>query len=285
MLDFLPEKLKTRLYLIEGLNEIKLRCNYPVKYHANGKTASFEDIVYTKEELYSVLLNACKGSIYSYENELKLGYVTVSNGVRVGIAGELVLENSRVTAVKEVYSLTIRIPSFIKGVSNPFLSVFLGGSVLVVSRSGVGKTTFLRDFTYNLSEKFNKNVTLVDERNEIAAYTSNNPFEIGGNVDVLTYATKNYGFTQGIRTLNPDYIVTDELITEEDVNSVIKAVYSGVSVVASVHAGCVNDLTSKKLTKILVDSKVIDYFVFISKNGIKREYSCFDNNLKLLCRY
>lgn len=285
MLDFLPTQLNKRLKSLKNLNELRLRCDYPVKYITKTEVGYLSDCIYGKNDLYNVLLTACNGSLYSRENELKQGFITVNGGVRVGIAGEFVSERGAVVGIKSVWGLTVRIPNFIVGVSSVFSNVYKGGSVLVISPSGVGKTTFLRDFTLNLSEKFNKNVVVVDERDEIACYTANFPFKLGKNVDVLTYVTKSYGFNQGVRTLNPNSIVTDELMSYADVKAVLTAIYSGVDVIASVHAKNISELENKPFINDLINKKAFSYYVVVSKTETGRQYTCYDRDLRYLCGY
>ncbi|MBR6737506.1 MAG: hypothetical protein IKL82_03990 [Clostridia bacterium] len=285
MLDFLPKNLQRALEKIENLNEVKIRVNSPVKYTAKSGEGFLKDFVYKKDDLYRFLVLGSNGSIYSKENDIKNGFITVDGGIRVGIAGEFVTQNGEVSGVKSVHSLTIRFPSDVKGVSSVFSSFYKGGSVLVVSRSGVGKTTFLRDFTRFLSNDCNKNVTVVDERNEIGAYSCDNPFDLGVNADVLTYVSKSYGFLQGVRTLNPNVIVTDELTSLSDTSAVLSAIYSGVDVVASVHANSVLELKNKPILSQIIDEKVFNYYVLITKNGLRRTYTCYDVDLNEICKY
>ena len=88
--------------------------------------------------------------------------------------GEVVKENGNILTIKNFSSLCVRIPSELNGVSNDFYDKLYSktfGSVLVLSPSGVGKTTFIRDLTTNLSDKGKKDVVVIDERNEISLKT------------------------------------------------------------------------------------------------------------------
>ena len=103
----------------------------------------------------------------------------------------------------------------------------------------------LRDLARKISFG-NQNVLIVDERNEICSYSDGKPyFKTGGNCDVITYGSKEFAFSFGIRTMSPSVIITDELMTELDSEAVMLAAAGGVKVIASVHAEDVNELKSK----------------------------------------
>ena len=55
MLDFLPLQLNKRLNSLKNLNEVRLRCGYPVKYITKTGIGYFNDMVYGKDDLYSAL--------------------------------------------------------------------------------------------------------------------------------------------------------------------------------------------------------------------------------------
>ena len=59
----------------------------------------------------------CENSIYSYQNQIAEGFVTVSGGHRVGISGSCVIENQKVINIKHINSLNIRIARQILGCS------------------------------------------------------------------------------------------------------------------------------------------------------------------------
>ena len=207
---------------------------------------------------------------------LKRGFITTDYGERIGIAGEFILKGEEVDAIKNYTSLCIRIPNQVVGVSNKFFNVYKGGSVLIVSKCGVGKTTFLRDLTRNISVNINQNVVVVDERNEIASKSENGGFFLGKTVDVLTFANKKYGFTHAIRSLNPSYIITDELVTKNDFKGVSVAISGGVAVIATMHGDEIqfqnyNILKNKRFSGF-------NYFIYINKVENNRIITAYDKN-------
>ncbi len=271
---------------IDKLSEIRIRNGCPVTLILNGEKIRLEKYVATKEDIDEIVLSACKRSVYSYDEQIRQGYVTSDSGERIGLAGEIIMRDGKVTTIKDFHSLCIRIPHEIIGVSDEFFNkVYRGGSVLIVSPPSVGKTTFLRDFTRKISNELNKNVVVVDERNEIACVTGGKGFNLGYYTDVLTYSDKNFGLNQAIRTLNPETIVVDELVSDTDVLNVIKTIYGGVSVIATAHSNSLENLFTREFARYIKQIKPFEYYVLISVKQGKRVYSYFDRDFNQICLY
>ena len=285
MLNYFPIHIAKLLKNINFNNvyEIRIRQNKKIVIiTSNGKTIL--NAYLKQNEIEEIVYNACKKSIYSFEEQIKRGYVTTKNGVRIGLAGEFVVENGKIITIKNFTSLCIRFPHEIIGVASKFVStIYDDGSVLVISKSGVGKTTFIRDFSRLINERNSLNTIIIDERNEIVAINESGGFNVGDSVDVLTYTTKSYGFNQAVRTLNPDLIITDELMSEEDVNGVLTAILSGVKVVATIHAKNLNDALNKEFMKKI--NNMFDYYVLLEIIEGKRVSTIYDKNKEILCRY
>jgi stage III sporulation protein AA len=88
----------------EALQEIRLRADKPASVFLGGKEFFVgKDGALTKlwqeayrpdrAELEGLLNHICHYSPYAYEDELRQGFLTVAGGHRVGIAGQVVLEN------------------------------------------------------------------------------------------------------------------------------------------------------------------------------------------------
>ncbi len=284
MLEFLPEKFKLKLkeFNDKNLNEVRIRANNNVKILYKGKLVKL-NLIATLSDVEQILLNACKNSVYSYDNQIKQGFITTDNGERIGLCGEFVFNGDDIIGIKNFTSLCVRVPCEVKEVSlNFFNKVYKGGSVLVMSKTGVGKTTFIRDLCRNLSNLQN-NVVLIDERNEIACKNQDFSFDVGENTDILTYSNKYYGFNQGVRALNPSYIVTDELITKNDFISVYTAINCGVNVVATLHCDSIDRLKNKENIQPLIVEKSFNYYVLLKNVNGNRQIDVFDKNLDYLC--
>ena len=85
------------------------------------------------------------------------GYITIKGGHRVGITGEVVVENGEVKNISYIYSLNFRIAREVIGVSKEILNYVLDinhnsvYNTLIVGLPGSGKTTILRDLIKSIS--------------------------------------------------------------------------------------------------------------------------------------
>ncbi len=269
----------------QDICEIRIRANGLSVIKLIGQVLPFK-YKFTNVDVENIVLKACKRSIYSYEEQLKQGFLTTDFGERIGLAGEFVYDNDSVLTIKNFSSLCIRIPKQVKGFSLKFFNEYYNDkSVLIVSKTGVGKTTFLRDLTYNVSNNTLKNIVVIDERNEIACKNNVFSFDVGKTCDVLTYSNKDYGFLMALRTLNPEIVVTDELVTENDFKGVIKGHLSGLTIIATIHAENLEELFFKNYMKEIYEKKVFDKYVFLSVLENKRRVEVYSSNLEKLCCY
>ncbi len=242
-MEFLPQHIARALNNIDTdkLYELRLRRDFPIVLNYGGKNvfltpagASFsadDAIASNAGEIEEIVYAASEYSVYANDEKIRSGYLTAQNGVRIGLAGECVWESGRITTIKNISSLNIRIPHNVIGCSDRLFAQLKernAYNMLVVSPPGMGKTTILKDIVRNLAET-RKNVLLIDERGELAAGLSN-PF-----CDVVKYGSKLYAFSCALRSLAPQIVVTDELSTEEDFRFVSAAVDCGIDVVASMH--------------------------------------------------
>ena len=159
-------------------------------------------------------------------------------------------------------------------------------NTLIISPPGAGKTTFLRDFAYQISKHINNlNILVVDERNEISGTTDiDEGIVLGDSVDVYTNCTKSYAFSNGIRSMKPDVIITDEINLHQDLNAIQSAITSGVCVVASIHAKDINDLNLKSEFNDIIKNKMFQRFVVLSeKSGPGTVEGVYNENL--VCIY
>lgn len=264
MLDFLPENLKKIICAqFSTLYEVRIRVDKPIEI-VGKKDYGIEKIQITyqvtKTDLCNFILKLSNFSIFSIEESLKLGYVTSSNGERVGVCGDVVIKNGDVVTLKNFTSLCIRFPNDVKGCASEYYSnLKCAKNCLVVSPPFHGKTTFIRDLARAYSDKFNSNVLYLDERDELSA---GGKFYLGKHVDLLRYTNKEFGFKNGVRACNPDVIVCDEIMSLEDCEGVRFALNSGVKVIASAHADNLKNLLKKQeISKILKDNLFEDIII------------------------
>ncbi|MBO5926317.1 MAG: Flp pilus assembly complex ATPase component TadA [Clostridia bacterium] len=288
MFEYLPSSIIKELkkFELKNVNEIRLRLNSRISLLINGVPKKIDYVIKDKNLISEVVFNACKRSIYSHDEDIKNGFITTESGERIGLAGEFVIMNGKVNTIRNFSSIVIRIPKHVGGFANIFFNEhYKFGSVLVFSKTGAGKTTFIRELAKLLSNNNVQNIIVIDERGEIASKDYENSNFLGENVDVLTYCNKSYGFHQAIRTLNPNFIVTDELTSETDCEGVFRAITSGINVIATVHCGDIKNIKSINFLKNLIQNNSFSNFVYIENNLGKRDVTVFDSKLNKICSY
>lgn len=247
-LDFLPVDLQNAIAHLNYryLTEIRLRCGQAVmieyrgeyKYiNRYGETDRREGAL-TVGDVQKVLYQAMEGNVFSYTEQLKNAFITVRDGVRIGIAGEYVTEHGKVITVRTPTSLNIRIAHDVDGCSSSVYGLLFDGkaeNTLVFSPPGYGKTTILRDLARKIGENGGYNVLIFDERRELSGMDGCAGFDLGGRVDVVRCSDKLTSIANAVRAMKPQVIVTDELYGERDFEAVSYAVDCGLKVVASSH--------------------------------------------------
>ncbi len=124
------------------IEEIRLRADKPLILKFNKKEVLFKIIV-TQEMILQTLQKVCDNSIYSFQNQIREGFITVKGGHRIGITGNCIVEGGRVSNINYVSSLNFRIAKEIKGCSNKILKYVLDVeknsiyTTLIVSPPGV----------------------------------------------------------------------------------------------------------------------------------------------------
>lgn len=198
------------------------------------------------EESFRIL---CGNSIYSHEAEIRNGYVTLRGGHRAGICGTSVFQNGSISGIRDISSINIRVAREVPGCADQLLSRLKGtldGGLLLAGPPSSGKTTLLRDIVRQLSSGTRRNickVAVVDERGEIAGtYRGIPQNDVGLCCDVLDGCPKAEGILMAVRTLSPQVIVCDEIGSKDEVYAVEQSLNAGVCVIASIHAGSMEEL-------------------------------------------
>ena len=253
IIKYLPAKFKKLLTFskVYDAEEIRLRKGLPLVINFSDKAFFINEtgtltnninkaVKVTDADIKEALELIVKSSLYTAENSLKQGFVTVDGGNRIGISGSAVITDNKISSLKNISSLNYRIAREICGASDNIINnIYRNGKVsntIIISPPCCGKTTILRDIARHLSQKGVK-VCVADERNEISAVSEGAPgFNLGYSIDILEGASKTDAFKILIRSMSPEVIITDELGDDEDYFAIKKAISSGVSVIASVHS-------------------------------------------------
>ncbi|XQY90567.1 stage III sporulation protein AA [Metabacillus sp. HB246100] len=254
------------------VEEIRIRVMKRVEVLVGG-TPVFLPYYTTLEDSINLLNELSHYSIYTIEDELKKGYITVRGGHRVGLSGRVITENGRVKAIRDVTSFNIRIAKEKVGIAEKYVSFVHDNkwlNTLIIGPPQTGKTTLLRDFARIISTgsseiKSNK-VGIVDERSEIAGSVKGVPqHELGDRVDVLDSCPKAEGMMMMIRSMSPDVLIVDEIGTQEDAEAVLEALHAGVQLFVTVHGYQLGDLLNRPSLKELIESNVFDRYIVLSR--------------------
>lgn len=289
--QILPEHLRPVLDEIPlaQVYEMRLRVNAPVVVSIAGKSFVLDTPPVTRIDLDNIVHKAADYAIYAVLDQMVQGFITIQGGIRLGLAGELVTEQGVVTAIKNVSSLCIRLPHQVANCAYPVLPYIFGEhrpyQTLVVAPPGAGKTTLLRDLAKQISAKYpGLNTLILDERGELAAcHLGENQLDVGAYSDIITGGSKAYGFANGLRSLGPDCVITDEIATAADAAMISNATRSGVVVLASVHAADLNEVRHKPHIGELVAAGVFERYVVLSKGENAGEVvGVYDRSLRRL---
>ncbi len=279
--NILPENINACMENVDFnfVNEVRLRVGCPITIlgakqcylGSDGLTTNVGQAIIVHSQLIDeVVQKISHSSLYAINDQLINGYITV-DGIRIGVAGEVVVVDNNIKTIKNITSLNIRIPHIVRNCSLPiynYLVNFQPLSTLIISPPGAGKTTFLRDFAHQLSTRIHGiNILIVDERSEITTILDDESYLQG--VDVYKGCSKGYAFNNGIRSMKPDCILTDEINLNEDILAIENALTSGVKVVATIHANSIADLKNKKAFQSIIDKRLFDRYVVLGfSNGV-----------------
>lgn len=257
------------------LQEIRIRVDKPIILKLREKDIILQyNILQT--EILQIVERICENSIYAYKNQICEGFITIKGGHRVGLTGSCVIENGKITNIKYISSLNIRIAREVKNCSIRILREIIDienktiYNSIIVAPPGRGKTTVLRDIIRRLSdgiEEINfrgKTCGVVDERGEIAAMYKGAPQnDVGIRTDIIENVSKNKGIHMLIRTMAPEIIACDEIGSKEDVEAIHYALYSGVKGIFTMHGKNVEDIKNNKQIYELIENREIQKIVFL----------------------
>lgn len=279
ILKCLPTQLAKLIleHNIQKLEEIRIRANKPVILKL-GQVEIVLSYTITTNEIIGILQNICNNSIYTYQNQICNGFITLPGGNRVGVAGNVVIKDGQVSNISYIYSLNFRISHQINGASDNILKYVLDTenntifNTLIVSPPGAGKTTMIRDLAKRISNGINEinfrgvDVSIIDERGEIAAMTKGITFnDVGIRTDVLDNVPKSIGIRMAVRSMAPKVIIADEIGNKDDVNIINYAICSGVKCIFTAHGSNMEDLLKNNEINKIINLQLFSKIIFLDE--------------------
>ncbi len=212
----------------------------------------------------------CGGSLYAREQELRLGYIRLEHGHRIGVAGLFSEENGNFL---QATSVNVRLARSVSDAWRTVLSEVdrLGPNILIAGPPGSGKTTLLREMARRYAER-SLRVGIADERGEI---TGSGAFDIAGVSDSIIGLPKAKAISMLLRFLNPQVLLFDELADQSQ--EIAECCRAGVRVVTSLHADTLTG-AKKRLQQMQIPADLFQTYILLDGDqlGQVKEMACCD---------
>ena len=273
------------------LQEIRLRAGYSIILLYAGKEKILH-IKATERSIRETLDYVSNYSLYAYENELKQGFITIEGGHRVGMAGQVLIENGRVKNLKYISSLNIRVSHEIVGCADKLFPYITHDKqmyhTLIISPPRCGKTTLLRDMIRQISDGNEHvggcTVGVVDERSELAGCFQGIPQNhMGMRTDVLDGCPKAEGMLMLIRSMSPQVIAVDEIGAPEEVQAIQYAMHCGCKMIATVHGETLDEIQRKPLLEHMIREQCFErYVILCNREHVGGIVNIYDKNGEII---
>jgi len=226
--------------IAEKVHEIRLRVGCGVQLTISGRPCcpadlpALQKLRLTPLQMEEIFVTLCGGSVHSHETEIAAGYVTLSCGCRVGLAGRFYCVPGQNAVLQELRSVNIRIARSREFPLPLKLREILQGrfvGMLLMGEPDSGKTTLLRGIARELANQ-KKAVSVIDERREIFPSEEESALPI----DILSGVPKGQAVQMALRTLSPQVILLDELGGMDELYALEQGLFSGVEFIATLHA-------------------------------------------------
>lgn len=254
---------------IDKIEEIRVRNNLPLILKV-GQTQKILNYKIKTDEMNYIFQKICENSIYTYQNQIAQGFITIQGGNRVGIVGTAVMKDGVVSNFNYISSLNFRISRQIIGCSDKIMKEIVNSeddsiyNTLIVAPPGMGKTTLLRDIVRNISNS-GKNVSVIDERSEISAmYRGIIQNDLGIRTDVINNIPKYLGMRMAIRSMAPDVVVADEIGSLEDVEAIRYAMCCGVKGIFTAHGRDIDEVKNNPELENIIKNKIFEKIILIN---------------------
>lgn len=251
------------------VHEIHMRVGSALCLTCDGANRMLAPVV-TPEEMDYTVDKLCSSSIHAHEDTICEGYICVEGGYRVGVCGSAVHTAGKIEGIRDIKSLNIRIPRDVYGVGGRLLEKIRVNqfrlSVLIYSCPGVGKTTLLKNLALMLAKEDKKRISVIDTRRELVSLDE-------AGIDLFIGYPKGKGIEIAVRTMNPEYILCDEIGNAEEAEAILSVQNVGVPFIATAHAGSAVELWHKPNIRRLLESGIFDLCAGITRKPGAKQYN------------
>ena len=251
-----------------NLIELRVRVDRPVEWvFCDGSRLELPSV--NAREIEELLAALSGYALYACERQMADGFIPLPGGHRAGVCGRFIQEDGKNARMSAISSVCVRIARHVQGASRPLRAHLLDEHgcckrLLLLGPPGCGKTTALRDAALWLSDECGLHIGVADERQELFAFTPTGSARL---VDVLLGASKPEAVRKFLRSMAPDVIVTDEIGQPHDVGALLDAARCGVGLLASAHAGSMEDAMHRPALRALFDARAFDRYALLGKRA------------------
>lgn len=257
------------------ITEIHIRMSRPMSLTmSNGRNVVLP-FRFSRNDINYAISRLTENSLHAHMDTIKKGYINIQGGYRVGVCGRAVCEISMgenenvISNIGEITSINIRIAHTILGCSDGIYEIvseknFKGGT-LFYGLPGSGKTTLLRDIAIRASQgNAPLRVAIIDSRGEFQDEKEMTDCLI----DIFSNYSKAIGIEIATRTMAPELIVCDEIGGYDEARSMLSAQNTGIPLLATAHASCLEELLQRPNIKLLYEHNIFSKYI-----GIRRDDS------------